>query len=412
MDEKVLNPLTKRWIKVGSVVHKKLVRDGVIHASMRVKCEKPVDLECERKQEELEHGQEGESKSPSHIEEILNRRIDILYLVGEVGNVCYFNQLASDFELSEYTGEAINKLDMAMRELTDEEKNAFASLGVDVTSVGEDLINAFVKGITRISHNESSLNPASFLQSKLCFYLDNRDRVNLRSLDSRLKALIPNNSIILPSPTSNIVLKQKNSKETQTITKTQYLNESMYATLDTLDDWAELDDWRKIETHDHYCFDILFLIKYSTDQLNTCKNTNPYPAYPSNPFTRGIFSSRDLLKLRRSILRNQIKISRVLQDFLFMEELWTEDGAFSQTDAWKDIFIEEMEKNLRYARICTGIESRRELCISGYWVKVTQPYSRQELLIDNYLETLNHTYQRMIAKTKIERIPEHYYFKL
>ena len=87
-------------------------------------------------------------------------------------------------------------------------------------------------------------------------------------------------------------------------------------TYDSLDEWKELSEWRKIRLGDKFnCFDLLYLIKTITNNLNVAKNNNPYPTYPTNPFTQKIFTKQQLRHLKHMCNDNFILLNNPLKVF-------------------------------------------------------------------------------------------------
>ena len=192
------------------------------------------------------------------------------------------------------------------------------------------------------------------------------------------------------------------------------MNDADLVSIDSVDQWSELDEWRKIMLEDGYCFDLLFLIKVITVQLNITKMTNPTPQYPTNIFTLKIISIKDLINIKRRILDNFINISPVLLKFLTNPELfWSEDETYVKSPLWQSNTITTFEHELRYSRYLDKIEindhGEREYVINGYWVNKNKHLEGIERSVINYLRTFN---VRYINTMPLFTIPNNYYYSL
>lgn len=164
-------------------------------------------------------------------------------------------------------------------------------------------------------------------------------------------------------------------------------NEASYSTLGSHDEWGELMFWRKVTLSSGHCFDLLFLLRTMTDQLNTCINTNPSPKYPTNPFTRMPLSHADLVTIRRRITINYIKVSEPLMLFLSNPELlWSQDREYVQSRAWTEKCTDVFGKELRYLKAVDSIESGVAR-IAGLWVPVSMNPTGLERQAKDYLES-------------------------
>lgn len=183
------------------------------------------------------------------------------------------------------------------------------------------------------------------------------------------------------------------------------------STLDFLDHWKDLADWRKIKTVDEYCFDLFFLIKTMTNQLNTTKQTNPYPVYPTNPFTSKPLKMKDILEVRRRIVNNYLKVSAPLLMFLFSpERLWSDDANYTGSNEWRGLCISTFEKGeMRYVRELDRMSEDGELVINGFWDSKTRRVSSVENMVLSYLNTMSSQSVAWLKKQKSYVIPSNYY---
>lgn len=188
-----------------------------------------------------------------------------------------------------------------------------------------------------------------------------------------------------------------------------YHNDAMFATLDTLDEWSELPLWRKIVTHDGYAFDVLFMIKLCTDQLNTSKSFNPYPRFPNNPFTREPFANADFQALLDRITLNNIKVAEALVVFLNNRRLWA--LATQSETQWMNACIDCFEESLRYVRQYAGLERTNELQALCYWLPAESQVAPTEIAMNKYLRTMSYTVlYRMVVGHAYTHLSHSYYF--
>ena len=206
------------------------------------------------------------------------------------------------------------------------------------------------------------------------------------------------------------MLKNKNDMKKDTDYEETCHNDADYSTLNSLDEWNELEPWRRFKTEDGYCFDLLFLIKIVTDQLNTNSMTNPSPKYPTNPFTNRRFTEKDLLKLRIQITNNYLKVPAPILKFLYNPEiLWDfshNTWSDSEYQKWKKKLIELYEKDMRYQREFDSYQNQ-ELKLNCMWTEKTTPVSPNESKVLNYLQTINVALLRNLPSYVT---PNSYYF--
>jgi hypothetical protein len=168
-------------------------------------------------------------------------------------------------------------------------------------------------------------------------------------------------------------------------------NEAYMASLNSSDAWHDVEEWCKFKTHDGYCFDLLFLIKVLSDQLNNAKNSNPYPIYPMNIFTRVPLNFQDLNNLDRRIKLNCINVSLPLSLFLKNKQLlWSEDVSYTSSREWRDKCIDTFEKFARFKRYMKDTNDIDS--INGIWVDANEGVLMLEGFLNNYLQTADEQY--------------------
>jgi len=146
-------------------------------------------------------------------------------------------------------------------------------------------------------------------------------------------------------------------------------NECYLSTLDTLDNWSELKPWRLVHTEDGYAFDLYFIVKLITNQLNEIKSGNPYPVRPFNPFTGAAFSQEFLIYLKERLEVNKVGVSKVLTVVLNLFAL----GDCNTWNHYDQVALFESEQ-LRYVKDF-------DVQLTGYWADSTTPLTFVEEII-------------------------------
>ena len=183
---------------------------------------------------------------------------------------------------------------------------------------------------------------------------------------------------------------------------------SYLITNDAIDEWKNIEDWRKVKLGDKFsCFDIFFLIKTITSDLNTTKNNNPYPTYPTNPFTRKIFAAEQLNYIKHICNDNFISLNPPLKTFFNKPELWMT----TINAGWIHRMVDELEhKGLRFVRRNNLVHV--ELHCTGEWNLAQTITGRVEGILINYLNTTDPRYFEQLKKEPTEATPDEYYFQL
>lgn len=146
-----------------------------------------------------------------------------------------------------------------------------------------------------------------------------------------------------------------------------YPNEAFIATLDAHDSWDQLEPWRLICTADGFAFDVLFLIKAITTQINQIKSNNPYPVYPFNPFTKQPLRFADLELIKNKASIHKLVLSAPLSVFLEANELWSEDQNYTSTTKWMNMCIDMFRRSrMRFVRNIEHI-GEDDVRLTGYW---------------------------------------------
>ena len=388
--------------------------------------------------------------------DVIYKNIDVLYKIADTGRICYFDNSTSheinDSSTFAYSAEALSDLAEMIEKLPESDTKIFKNLK-STTSTVADLLESANKGTSCIHGIGLSLiwifiQYFNSLISKYpeiiydplktgLYFISGKDGITLVNSETRLKT---NPSSYYYKQLFQSGINKANQKllwnmdkirkeGLSTVYKEKCPNDADISTLQSLNKWEELEEWRKFRTEDGYCFDLLYLIKVVTDQINTEKMTNPYPKYPSNPFTFTKLTVKDLLKLKRQITNNYLKVSSPLLKFLFNPEIlwyngpgdvrWTEE---SFKNKLKDLF----ETDMRYRREFKdkiifsredNIEIVNELPLTGFWVSKETPISNEENLAlelikdPTLLFNITTILKKRLGKIKIYILPEAYYYR-
>jgi len=385
-----------------------------------------------------------------NISSIIRHHLDVLYKIGDTGRICYYDNIFShevnDSSTFEYSIQSIGELSEMINGLPKDIKKIFNDLRSSssyitvekvikdanegttcIHGIGTTLLQIFITNFLILEKYMHDRHHTNFkyepLRCKMYFIIDKNGNVVIYNAENRL---VPNTTIgqnqyykgvfqqmlsVIKAPTTMIwtMKKLRTNGLTEIFIDKCINNDPSFTTLETLDKWEELEDWRKFILEDKYCFDLLYLIRIITEQLNTTNSTNPYPQYPHNPFTFTFLTMKDLTNLRRRISNNYIIVPDCLLKFLYNSHiLWTEDIKKDTEKEWMEKTIELFENELRFKRYFDGFDADRTPIIKGYWVKKYDPGDIDERKILYYLQTMDNTYLNGVKKFVI---PDNYYYR-
>jgi len=388
--------------------------------------------------------------------EVIYKNIDVLYKIADTGRICYFDNGSSEEENDSstfaYSAEALSDLAEMIEKLTESDKKIFKNLKAISSTVADSLKSAnegtsCIHGIGTqliwifIQHFNSLISKyPEIIYDPLktgLYFISDKDGITLVNSETRLKVNTSNyyyrqlfDSNMNKANKKLLWDMNKISKEgLSTVYKEKCPNDPDISTLQSLDKWEELEEWRKFRTENGYCFDLLYLIKVVTDQINTEKMTNPYPRYPFNPFTFTKLTVKDLLKLKRQITNNYLIVASPLLKFLFNPEiLWYNGpGDVRWTDeSFKNELIKLFETDMRYRRefkdeihfyIEDDVEIVNELPLTGFWCLKNTPISNEEnfaleLINDpSVLFNITLDLKERLEQIKVHTLPEAYYYR-
>jgi len=363
---------------------------------------------------------EGEIAKQKQYNTIFEKNIDVLYTVGHAGKTCYFNNLRSwerqDSSLFQRSIESLQVLSEKLSKLKSNERIAFNDVKKFVDSanrgemcihgVGLRLINLFVKYFSRL--NNVNYDP---FKTGLYFYKSPKNDILLGSTEHRFSPV--SRRIAQNNPDLHINLKKLNTIKPDMITERNEKNkhykemcnyEPYLVTENTLDEWSELSDWRKIMFGSNMCFDVLYLVKVITDNLNNAKNNNPDPKFPTNPFTQSHFTQDEIKLIKYTVEDNFIKINPALDCFISNPEFWVHSAN------WKDRLISKLDVKNRFVRLNNIIGG--ELHCHGMWNLHSTIVNPVERHILNYLNTARPELLRILIKKPSEIVPDRYYYTI
>ena len=351
-------------------------------------------------------------KEQSNFTTIYKNTIDVLYEICNTGRICYFNQITShntnNSSIFEKSIQALSDLSVKLERLNNTEKKAYKFVIDKVKSANEGnmcihgiglnliefFINEFIKLDLVYDVNKTELyfikqdNKIFFISYEHRFYLN-----QTRSTHSIIKTI--------KKVKDNMLSKKRDEKSKLFEKKCNF--EPFLVTTESLDSWLELEDWRKVIFKDNSCFDLFFLIKNMTTDLNNAKSNNPLPRYPLNPFTQKVYSNDELSHIRSLCNDNFVNLNPALDLFLSDSANWNNNST------WSNNFIDYLEnKNLRFVRL-NNILGNELHCI-GYWDKKNTPHSKTERLILDYINNLKFNNLNILKKINNENVPDNYYY--
>lgn len=159
-------------------------------------------------------------------------------------------------------------------------------------------------------------------------------------------------------------------------------SEYAHMLMDIKDGWRDVPIFHRILLSDGW-WDITVLINHFTNQLNQSNMENPYPIYPSSPFTRLLYSVDDVNKVKQRIIDVRMKVNVALKVFLtandqldiFRNEAVTDPNMFSSS------LLQQLSSSLRY-RMMNSLNSQGQF--TGHWIRQSRPKDTFERLYDTY----------------------------
>jgi len=348
---------------------------------------------------------------------IFEQTIDILYAVGNTGRICYFNNLFSteenDSSVFQRSIQSLQELSEKIETLPQKQKSAYDYVisliessnngEMCIHGTGLRFISFFIRSfnITDVKYNpnETGLYFTKVDDSILFYSNEHRFTFTAKQLKMIFGMNLGNFYDLVQNVKKDMITKQMEKSELYD-NVCEY--DSFMVTEDALDKWQELPDWRKIRFNQKYCFDIFYLIKIMTDNLNNTKNNNPYPKFPTNPFTQKPFEIQEIEHLYFLTKDNFLDMNPPLNIFFKNSELW------KNTRNWSEKFIEKMEKEKRFVRLLNFVGN--ELHCHGMWHNKNRPMSSSEKKIIEFLNGLRSI--QSLRELPTETVPEKYYYRM
>jgi hypothetical protein len=156
-----------------------------------------------------------------------------------------------------------------------------------------------------------------------------------------------------------------------------------YMLMDIKDGWTDVPVSHRILLSDGW-WDITILINHITNQLNQSNMENPYPIYPSSPFTRLLYSVDDISKIRQRIVDIHMKVNVALKVFLTSNNDQLErfyDEAITDPNMFSSSLLQQLKSSLRY-RMMNSLNSQGQF--TGHWIRQSKPKDGFERLYDTY----------------------------
>jgi len=134
-----------------------------------------------------------------------------------------------------------------------------------------------------------------------------------------------------------------------------------------MDSWNEVNKW-----------DINIIINHYTTQLNSSNMENPFPIYPSDPFTRTPITKEDIQNIIKKIKQISLNVNLTLKIFLLSKktDLFYNEAIISQTGHSSSL-LELFDTKMRYKLI--NNKDSQEL-YTGYWIQKSAKLSTFEKL--------------------------------
>lgn len=345
---------------------------------------------------------------------IFEQTIDILYAVGNTGRICYFNNLISSEtnnpSIFQRSIQSLQELSEKIDTLPQKQKSAYDCVisWIESTNNGRMCIRGV--GIRLLRYFIGSFNTTDVKYNPILtglYFKKINNSIFFYSNEHRFTITPQHMKNVLIGSFYDVVQNVKKDMITETSEKSEMYEQvceydPFMVTEDALDKWQDLPDWRKIRFDQKYCFDMFYLIKIMTDNLNNTKNNNPYPKFPTNPFTQKPFQIEEIEHLYFLTKDNSIDVNPPLHIFFINPELW------KNTKNWSEKFIEKMENKKRFVRLLNFVGN--ELHCHGMWHNKNRPMSSSEKKINEFL-TGSRSIQSL-RELPTETVPEKYYYRV
>ncbi len=204
-----------------------------------------------------------------------------------------------------------------------------------------------------------------------------KDNVNLRALNLEIKKFV--NQVII----DDIIQRLKDS----VTAKNKLLDQNYdHYLMDMYSSWDEVPLPYQIKL-DNKWYHLELVIYHITSQLNHSDMENPYPIYPTDPFTRNSLSCDNILKLKERIKLLRIDINIALNTLLdinptTLQRCYIE--SLENDDRFSQLLYSELTRSLRY-RLINFRNSQNNF--TGYWVPIKEDKSKFENLYDAWKNT-------------------------
>lgn len=199
--------------------------------------------------------------------------------------------------------------------------------------------------------------------------LDNIRKINLNNIDINIRKITfelkkLSTQVILNESIDQIKNKIKNNTD-------ELNNEHSHKLMSLKDNWNVVPYFNRIKLSDGW-WDVHILINHITSQLNKSEMENPYPIYPSSPFTRIQYTVFDIYTIKEFVIKLNIPVNIALNCFLlapldkhkkFFNDSKCCDTNFSHT------LLNYFKENLRFKLMN---RKNSQSCFTGYWVNKTE----------------------------------------
>lgn len=198
---------------------------------------------------------------------------------------------------------------------------------------------------------------------------------------------IHNNHVFVLS-TKNVHNKQKQQVYNKDCNK--------YQSIEWLDKYYKhcllylMDSWNQVEKNNIIkiganWWDINIILNHYSAQLNRSNMENPYPVYPSDPFTKTLITKKDVKNIVKKIKQLSLNINLSLKLFLLSKniDLFYDQATLNYNNhsiALLDLF----NTKLRY-KLINNKDSQNSY--TGYWTQRTMCLSRFEKLYNLIKQT-------------------------
>jgi hypothetical protein len=160
----------------------------------------------------------------------------------------------------------------------------------------------------------------------------------------------------------------------------------IHSLLDISDSWTDVPLYRRICIQDEW-WDLETILSHYSEQLNHSLMENPYPIYPSSPFTRILVRPDQVVYIKKRVKNANISVNIALKYFLNLDyhsikKCYTE--SLEKSNKSPPSLLRFLNEKLRYM-LTNSINSQNSFV--GHWISRHEKKTDFEELYQDWLAT-------------------------